>query len=595
MCRIAGVINPSLPSQELISLVKGMCKTLEHGGPDDEGIYANEGSNLVLGHRRLSIIDITQSGHQPMLYAEGRYVISYNGELYNYKELKKELEQAGAYFTTQSDTEIIIAAYAIWGTASLERFSGMFAFAIWDNVNNELLIARDTSGIKPLYYSFVKEGLAFASEVKAFKNIPWLKDTNNSWPVYLMAYGHLPEPVTTLKHVRPLEKGHYLVYKTHSNTLEVKSFSRFTYLEKVNDRQEAIHLIKEKLEEAVKKHLISDAPIGVFLSGGLDSGIIAALANKHQQQLKTISIYFDNNEYSEKKYQDVLQQQLGCQHQQFLITENNFHTYLPGIVQSMDLPSCDGINTWFISKYARESGLKAVLSGIGGDELYGGYPSFRWIKTTLALSHLPHSLLKAGSSISAAKKFRRLVYLNMNGAVGKYLFLRGQFVPADIAKFLNMAEDEVWNILSEQPQLPGIDYLSPGNQASWMEINLYMQNQLLRDADVMSMSHGLEIRVPFLDKQFVDTTLKIQSAVKYDGKLGKQLLIDAFKDMIPEVIWNRPKMGFTFPFKEWLSNQSYATGKDGADLSIYHTKLVNNQMHWSQFFTLLLLHSYGNE
>ncbi len=594
MCRIAGIINPSIPHQEILAMVKGMCKTLEHGGPDDEGIYENADENLALGHRRLSIIDISNGGHQPMLYEQGRYVISYNGELYNYKELKKELADAGAFFKTQSDTEVIVAAYAFWGTAALERFSGMFAFAIWDNLQKELMIARDPGGIKPVYYAFTKEGFAFASEVRAFNNIPYLQEVNQNWPVYFMAYGHLPEPVTLLKNVQPLEKGTYLIYRPAADTIKTNSFSRYKYLEKTGGRKEAIQVVKDSLEKAVQDHLISDAPIGVFLSGGLDSSVIALLANRHQASLQAISIYFDNNQYSEKKYQDLLKEQLAsCNHHQFLIGENDFHSFLPAIIQSMDLPCCDGINTWFISKYAKESGLKAVLSGIGGDELFGGYPSFKRIKTVLALEKLPGSVLRAGRH-ARSKKLRRLAYLSIGGPVGRYLFLRGQHIPGDIAAFLNADEAEVWNLLEEQPRLPDIDYLSPQNQASWMEINLYMQNQLLRDADVMSMAHGVEIRVPFLDNAFVQAVLKIKSEIKYSGSPGKKLLIDSFKDIMPEAIWNRPKMGFSFPFKEWLANDRYAAGMGDTNLGAYHQKLKAGDLHWSQFFTLMLMNNYSN-
>jgi asparagine synthase (glutamine-hydrolysing) len=355
----------------------------------------------------------------------------------------------------------------------------------------------------------------------------------------------------------------------------------------------AVSLIQSGLENAVAQHLISDAPIGVFLSGGLDSSIIAILANKHQAKLKTVSLYFEDAAYSEKIYQDVLKEKLSCDHQQFLLKENDFHGCLPSIINAMDLPCCDGINTWFISKYAKESGLKAVLSGVGGDELYGGYPSFKRMNTALSMAHLPKAILRTGR-FAGSKKLKRLEYLSIDGAIGKYLFLRGQFIPSEIAKFLGGTEKEVWEILSRLPQLENISYLTAQNQASWMEINLYMQNQLLRDADVMSMAHGLEIRLPFLDKAFMQLSLKIASATKYSGKLGKQLLIDAFKNDLPPLVWNRPKMGFTFPFKEWLSNDQYMGNEPHTGLNIFHTRLKNNELHWSQFFTLHLLKNFGN-
>lgn len=592
MCRVAGVINASLQIEELQALIKGMCRVQQHGGPDDEGMYTNESNHLVVGHRRLSIIDISTDGHQPMSYANGRFVISYNGELYNYIELRNELKQAGYSFTTQSDTEVILAAYMAWGTAAFERFSGMFAFAIWDNKTNNILLARDAAGIKPIYYAHTVQGFAFASEVRALKTIGYLQTPNNNWPVYLMAYGHLPEPVTTLKYVQPLQKGTWLQYNAVTGAVVNKHFTRYKYLEKIDRKEEALQLIKETLDTAVKQHLISDAPIGVFLSGGLDSSVIAMLANRHQAMLNTISIYFENSNYSEKKYQDVLQQQLSCSHQQFLLSENEFHSFLPSIISDMDLPCCDGINTWFISKYARECGLKAVLSGIGGDELYGGYPSFNRIATALQVQqHLPDALLRAGR-FAGIKKLRRFCYLSIKGSVGMYLFLRGQFIPHDIAQYLNCSETAVWRILEEQPLLPDIANLTAKNQASWLEVNLYMQNQLLRDADVMSMANGLEIRVPFLDAAFLKLSLQICSSIKYAGAFNKQLLIDSFKASLPKAVWNRPKMGFSFPFKDWLGRDQYADSHTGTKNAAYHRQFVAGKLHWSQFLTVFLIENH---
>ncbi len=593
MCRIAGIFNNAYSIEELGIMVSSMCKNLQHGGPDDEGFYTTSDGHFCLGHRRLTIIDTSYGGHQPMMYADGRYVISYNGELYNYKKIRDELKGAGWDFKTSCDTEVVLAAFAAWGTASFERFEGMFAFALLDNSDNEIYLVRDAGGIKPLYYALTNNGLAFASEVGALNLVPYLKETNTKWPAYLMAYGHLPEPITTLKHVRPIEKGTFLAYNLQSKTATVKSFFKYRFIEKINNRSDAEQLIRNTLETAVEQHLISDTPIGVFLSGGLDSSIIAMLANKHQHQLKTVSLYFDNTQYSEKKYQDALKEKLNCSHQQYLLKEEDFHICLPDIIRAMDLPCCDGINTWFISKFAKDSGLKAVLSGVGGDELYGGYPSFRRMKTALSLAGLPQKLLRTGR-FASSKKLKRLAFLSIGGPIGTYLFLRGQFIPSEIAKFLGAEEKEIWHLLEEQPATQNISYLTPKNQASWLETNLYMQNQLLRDADVMSMAHGLEIRLPFLDKSFMELSLKISSSVKYNGSRGKQLLIDSFRDQLPRIVWDRPKMGFSFPFKEWLSNEIYSGETGGGLLAAYHNKLKNNDMHWSQFFTLQILQQFSN-
>jgi asparagine synthase (glutamine-hydrolysing) len=565
-----------------------MCRILKHGGPDDEGIYADEDHHLVLGHRRLSLIDLSNCGHQPMSYAEGRYEITFNGEIYNYKELKSELQRAGACFKTNSDTEVILGSFATWGTTSFDRLNGMFAFALWDKENKKLYLVRDSSGIKPLYYAATKEGLAFASEIRGFKPIPYLQEENDLWPVYLMAYGHLPEPVTVLKQVQPLQKGSFLSYDLQNRNYEIESFKKFQFEDRISNRAEAVDFLKESLQKSVQRHLIADAPIGVFLSGGLDSGIVASLANAdNRTRLNTLSIYFQEDEFSEKEYQDILLKKMRCERNQHLLTEDEFHENLPLIFSAMDQPSGDGINTWFISKYAKEIGLKAVLSGIGGDELYGGYPSFSRMKKVNVLENLPQQLLKQGK-YSGLKSLRRLGYLGLKGATGKYLFLRGQFIPYQIASHLNISEEQVWKVLEDQPKCENISNLNGFNKASWIELNLFMQNQLLRDVDVMSMAHGIEIRVPFLDKELVDLSMQLSGKIKAQGHFPKQLLIDSFKDILPEATWNRPKMGFGFPFKKWLAHDEYVKSVIDPGSKEYK-RFVAGNMHWSQFLSLILI------
>ncbi len=592
MCRIAGIINPSLPPEMLSSTVKQMCDILQHGGPDDEGLYCCAEHHVALGNRRLALIDLSSCGHMPMSYADGRYWITYNGEIYNFPEIKEELERAGYRFRSNSDTEVILASFSAWGTNSFRRFNGMFAFALWDNETATAYLVRDASGIKPLYYAVTKEGLAFASEIRAFAVVPWLQEKNEKWPIFLLAYGHLPEPVTTLKEVKPLPKGVFLRYSVKGGNWDLESFSFYSYIEDIGNREEAKAFIKESLQQSVKRHLLSDAPIGVFLSGGIDSSIMATLAHKyHDATLKTLSIVFEEEKYSEKKYQDLLLQQLKCPNWQQALSEEEFQKSFPDVISAMDMPGCDGINTWFISKYAKQSGLKAVLSGVGGDELFGGYPSFSRINTVNWIEKLPAVLLRSGR-YSGSKKMKRMAYLSLGGAKGMYLLLRGQFIPSAIANQLGASEKEVWDILEDQPIMNDIGSLSEGNQASWIEMNMYMQNQLLRDSDVMSMAHGIEIRVPFLDSEFISLALRTRSDIKYTGGRPKQLLIDSFKDELPEGVWNRPKMGFTFPFAEWLGKNEFvketiaSRNEKGED---NFNKFKSGQMHWSQLMSLLLL------
>jgi asparagine synthase (glutamine-hydrolysing) len=591
MCRIAGIVHAGFPVSILEEKVRIMCDLLKHGGPDDDGIYISTTNNIVLGNRRLALIDLTSDGHMPMPYQE-RYFITYNGELYNFLVLKEELAALGYSFKNHTDTEVILAAFAQWNEQSFSKLKGMFAFALWDSLKKDLFLVRDPSGIKPLYFASKGDMLVFASEVRAFAPIESLHEPDRNWPVYLMAYGYIPEPVTTLKDVKPLHKGCFLKYSLPGRQLSIQSFTHYSLTHQLHHKEEVMTSMKVLLENAVKRHLIADAPLGVFLSGGLDSGIIALLAEKHKKaDLNTLSIYFEETEYSEKKYQDILKERLQCHHNQYLLKENEFHASFSEILDSMDMPSCDGINTWFISKYAASQGLKAVLSGIGGDELFGGYPSFKRISAANLLQRMPNEIVRMGKRTSA-KRLNRMSYLSMGGIKGIYLFLRGHYSPFEIAKRLECTEKEIWTILEEQPLFMDISELENKNQASWMEFNLYMQNQLLRDSDVMSMIHGVEIRVPFLDDEIVRLAFKTDPAIKFEGPLAKQVLINSYKDLLPEAIWNRPKMGFSFPFAKWLRSSDYVENLMESG-NIYaldkYKKFTNGKLHWSHMMSLIIL------
>ena len=591
MCRIAGVISHQLTKAEIEEKVRLMCNTLKHGGPDDEGIYTDNEVPLSFGHRRLSLIDLSPGGHQPMKYNDNQLVITYNGELYNYLPIKDDLKSLGYQFKSTSDTEVILAAFAAWGVSAFKRFAGMFAFALFDRQSGQVYLVRDQSGIKPLYYTNTSGQLYFASEVKALQATGKAGPVNEHWPVYFLAYGHLPEPITTLKNVKPLPKGCYLQYHVLSQKSELHVYSHFSFIEKFDKKEEVLFSLHQLLRHSVERHLLSDAPIGAFLSGGIDSSLLALLAGDAvKEKLTTLSIYFGEEQYSEKTYQELIASKLQGRHAAFCLTNQEFDNSFEQIIDAMDMPSNDGINTWFISKYAKETGLKAVLSGLGGDELFGGYPSFNRLKTTAYLQQLPAATLKAGR-YSGSKKLKRLAYLSLPGIKGKYLFLRGQFVPHEIAKLVNISEEQVWTMLEEEPNMPDVHYMTHKNQASWMEMNLYMQNQLLRDSDVMSMAHGLEIRVPFLDIDLIRFALQIQSQVKYEGG-GKMILVKAFEKLLPEAIYNRPKMGFSFPFKEWLANNTWikeALLSSSGEAKQTYSEFLKGQRHWSQVLSLLLI------
>jgi asparagine synthase (glutamine-hydrolysing) len=592
MCRIAGILNKNLPVNEISLRVEEMCELLKNGGPDDGGIYTATNEHLVLGNRRLALLDLSAEGHMPMQYKQ-RYHITFNGEVYNFKTLRAELEQKGHQFKSNTDTEVVLAAFAQWNWQSFEKLKGMFAFALWDDVEKELFLVRDPAGIKPLYYALEDNALTFASEVRAFAPNKELQESNPNWPVYFMAYGHLPEPVTTLKKVKPLHKGCFLKYDYKKSSQSVQSFTHYSYSKQITDAAEATKLVKQSIEDATERHLLADAPIGVFLSGGVDSSIMAVTASKFKQsQLNTLSLYFNEKQFSEKPYQDALIEKLKCNHNQFLLEEKDFNEKLPQILDSMDMPSCDGINTWFICQHAKDRGLKAVLSGLGGDELFGGYPSFNRMSRSLLLQQLPDMITSMGKR-SKSKVLNRASYLRMDGIKGLYLFLRGHFNPTEIAYQLGGYEKDIWKTLDEQPGVTNISHLDVKNQASWMEFHLYMQNQLLRDSDVMSMHHGVEIRVPLLDDHTIRLAFSISPEIKYQGPRVKQFLVNAFNSELPQQIWDRPKMGFSFPFAEWLTKSSYVkdlmTNNTGELSKKNYNEFVNGKMHWSHLMSLLMM------
>lgn len=589
MCRIAGIISSNTTTGDTYLRVKGMCTVLEHGGPDDEGIFLNEDGSVCLGHRRLSILDLSEAGHQPMSCKNEALWVTFNGEIYNFKELREELEGAGHLFYTGTDTEVILKAYEAWGVESFKKLKGMFAFGLYDKKAGTFYLVRDASGIKPLYYSTAGKQLIFASEVKAFATTEDNFSQDESWKVYLLAFGHIPEPFTTLKNVQSLSKASYLTWNISSGNFNIRKYKSFYYTEQITDFRVAVTEVKAALQNSVIKHLISDAPIGVFLSGGIDSSILTLIADKYQgTKLNSLSINLEETDYTEKKYQEMVTRNMKGVHKEYFINYKEFIKNFEKIVASMDQPSTDGINSWFVSKCAKENGLKAVLSGLGGDELFGGYPSFQRMNTLSFVKNISSSFLKA-VCYHPNPKVKRLYYLSYKNPIGEYLFLRGFYTPPIIASILDADLKEINSLLNDYPLDEQINTLKGGNRASWFETNLYMQNQLLKDTDYMSMSHGIEVRVPFLDEDLISTALSIAPAIKFNPKLQKVLLIEAFKDVLPEPVWNRKKMGFSFPFQEWMSRFDRISNPDK-----YKNKTAKKLMqdfhegnlHWSSAFAL---------
>ncbi|RBQ10013.1 asparagine synthase (glutamine-hydrolyzing) [Pedobacter miscanthi] len=584
MCRIAGIIDKNKSIDQLQLEVKAMCDIMAHGGPDDKGYFEDKNQGLVFGHRRLSLIDLSPTGHQPMSYHKNKLTITYNGEIYNFLDLKKELLENGFQFVSQSDTEVILAAYQNWGIKAFEKLVGMFAFAIYDSEKQITFLVRDQMGIKPLYYAIENNRLVFASEVKAFEQSGNYSE-NKDWKTYFLAFGHIPEPYTTLSGVKVLPAGSVLSWDHISNKFDVLPF----HFEQVAQNQVATSGLANQLHSAVKRHLLADAAVGVFLSGGIDSSIITLLADEVVgKNLQSLSINFNEAAFSEERFQQVVTAKTSGTHHQYVVKKEDFDQHFAEILTAMDQPSNDGINSWFVNKYAKETGLKAVLSGIGADELFGGYPSFNRMGLIRKLKLLPRFLLKLCAFIPD-EKIKRICYLAYRNPIGEYLFLRGFFIPKDIARILGVRRAEVDTLIEALPVPSTLKTLKGKERASWFETNIFMRNQLLKDTDFMSMYHGVEVRVPFLDQDFVSFSDHIPASQRFQER-PKGILIEAFKKLLPKMIWDRPKMGFTFPLQEWFLAGNQITDEKSYTGSPYSLKLLKKfkagKIHWSKAFAL---------
>jgi len=599
MCGIAGIWQKNGNKEELKQVIEKMNQSQICRGPDDDGIFIDSqrgSAAIALGHRRLSILDLSKAGKQPMEYQHKSakigvnqcLVITFNGEIYNFLELKKELEKKGYTFKTKTDTEVILALYAEYGEESFGMLRGMFAFGLWDNKNKKLFLVKDRYGIKPLYYYSDNEKLVFASTVKALENsgiIPVQK--NPEAYISFLLFSFVQSPLTTIKNVFAVPAGYYLEINYTGEKKLVKYYDLLdAFLEKSGDNFKiAKEKIRNLLEESVDLHLISDAPLGVFLSGGLDSSALAALAsqsalislNQHEsafknqhklakigvnQRLKTLSIIFDEKEFSEQKYQQIVVRKISSVHQEIKITKKDFESNFDKIFEAMDQPTIDGVNTFFIAKAAREAGLKTVLSGLGSDEIFMGYSSFKKAYFFRKIQKLPKILklpLKFFSLFDG--RWSRLSYLENDAPLNFYLAIRGLFTSRETAKILNISVKEVNDFISKLNNSitnNSIIKLRPADLLSYLELKFYLQNQLLKDTDFMSMYHSIEVRVPFLDHKLVEYLSSLPSDLKLSKKLNKPLLIEAISDLLSQEIFNRPKMGFTVPSSKWLQANNWS-------------------------------------
>ncbi|MFY9529523.1 MAG: asparagine synthase (glutamine-hydrolyzing) [Candidatus Acidiferrales bacterium] len=580
MCGICGVIG--IEQQERNeTIVRRMMATLRHRGPDDEGILLAPA--VAVGMRRLSIIDL-RGGNQPVWNETGTIAAICNGEIYNFRELRRELEAKGHSFRSQSDTEVLVHAYESWGDAFLQHLRGMFAFAILETPEgrgraiHRVFLARDRLGIKPLYYAIANGRVVFASEVRALLASGLIPARLSSAALTsFLSFGSVGEPMTLVDGVFSLPPGHFMEIDPADRPVvaEPKPYWEMNRAREAHDSASSLDgqpptkRLRSYLQDAVREHLIADVPLGVFLSSGLDSTAIAALASRERKGIQSFTVVFPEQDFSEAELARRSAQKLGTQHSECLLSGDDMLTRLGEAVAAFDQPSMDGINTFFVSGAARQAGLKVALSGLGSDELFGGYPTFRSVARLKHVAALVRSLprplrVTAGAALETLGKMlmqpdaaRKLAAACSRPCAfpHTYFFSRVLFTPGKVASLLSWDSEAAttsscWEWLEESTREAGA--LDSFGAVSWLELRSYMVNTLLRDTDAMSMAHSLEVRVPFLDHRLVEFVLALPASEKQCGGIPKSLLIEAVQELLPQEIIDRPKRTFTFPWEKWL-------------------------------------------
>jgi len=546
MCGIAGF------NWEDKGIIKKMNATLEHRGPDGEGTYTNKG--ISLGHRRLSIIDLSSAGKQPMCNEDGSIWITFNGEIYNFKLLRAELEQLGHSFKSNTDTEVIVHSYEEWGDSCVQKFNGMFAFAIWNDRTKELFLARDRLGIKPLYYYWDEEKFIFASEIKAILQSNIKREINKNSLDHFFAHGFTPANFSILKNIYKLQPGHSI--KLIDKEIEIKKYWDIKFNPLIKSKKYYMRNIDENLNKSVSRRLLADVPVGAFLSGGVDSTTLVAYIKKYKENLKTFSIGFEYKEFDESKFAKSVAQTFNTDHYENILTTNNITKLIPRLASIYDDPLADysTIPTYFVSKIARKH-VKVCLGGDGGDELFGGYNWYTQFNILKKQNYFPpmikkHIIKPLLNNLLDGHLKDRLNCLITNNKINNpklYATLRSILNKQDLLK-LNI-DPKVYSIYQKYFKYKNYNDLFNS------DIKLYLPEQILHKVDKASMAVGLETRVPFLDHEMAEFSSKIPYEYKIKNGIKKYILKETVKNMIPKQIINRKKQGFGIPLKQYFRQE----------------------------------------
>lgn len=569
MCGITGIFSP----RDLTDPLRRMTEAVHHRGPDDAGIAQLTSSAHApagtFGHRRLSIIDLSSAGHQPMFSSDKRLCITFNGEIYNFAELRAELEREGAVFHSVCDTEVLLHGWARHGRAFLPRLRGMFAIGLWDSAKNEGFLIRDPFGIKPLYVAQRNDNVLFASEVRALL-ASGLIEPRLSAPAVAsyLSNGSVAEPLTIIEGVYAVPPGCVVPVTAGNGGYTVGQPARFTQVFAADNDpsvapQSHVHRIRNALRDSVRYHLVSDVPVALFLSGGIDSSAVAGLASEvSPTRLESFTVTFTEADYSEAAPAREAARRFNTRHHEILLSGNDLLDALPEVFWSMDQPSMDGLNTFVVSRTVRSFGIKVVLSGLGGDELFAGYPSFHRARLIAPLWKLPAPVRRAGAfGVTPLNDLRvarvGALLADQRASHAAYKASRTLFADRQVAALLPYREAHA-PVVADGSDGMDIDRLTLLQQVSLYELTGYMRNTLLRDSDVFSMAHGLELRVPFVDPWVARAARSATDALKLRHGESKPLLVEAIRDLLsPETI-ARPKKGFTLPFETWMRGELFS-------------------------------------
>ncbi len=572
MCGIAGVLAPNLDASQREQAVTRMIRAQHHRGPDDQGLYSQ--GPVTIGMARLAIID-PANGRQPMHSADGRFTIVFNGAIYNYRELQAELRAEGWQFRTNCDTEVLLAAFALRGAACLPRLRGMFAFAIWDKEKQTLFAARGPLGIKPFYYARLPNGgLLFGSELNVLLASGLVERAIDLSAVgeYLARFS-IPAPRTLYQGLQNLPPGHSLEVLPNGRlktevwwTMPLPSQPAIRSL----NYSDFVYGLRAQLEDTIRAHQVADVPVGAFLSGGMDSSaIVGLMARTGVSHLKTFSLIFDEPGFSEAESARLAAETFGTEHHEYLLTGAQLAKDLPRILATFDQPTGDGINTYYASQMARAGGVTVALSGLGGDELFGSYPSFRdlprlntilpwWRKFPQGLQK---RIVKGLRSRADARALKLADFLASARDLHELASLQRRVLPEAVRLSLLSPEARA-HAERLGPHHPMLDQFAGdliGADAfqiiSAWELRTYMADVLLRDSDVFSMAHSLELRVPFVDPVLLGWLWPQPAHFKHDPQHPKRALADAVADIVPAAIRNRQKKGFALPFGAWMRRE----------------------------------------